>query len=254
VLLLTSSLPGVFALETSNTNIPSTAENSGATLKINFFVNNTFDRTSAFSFEDLTAMPKTIVYAELSCFGTLLQTGNWGGVSLGVLLSAAGFNEPTADIQFYASDGYTVPYSISDSTSKDVIIAYELDGNPLPETLRLVVPGANGELWISMITTMSINSAFYPSSPNPDAASIVLNQPALQPSSTPQPSPTPKPRDQLITQPTVQPTVLPPTNPPVQQQNASSLNLQIKYGYPVLTGIIVVVTLAIGYLFYRRRK
>jgi hypothetical protein len=40
----------------------------------------------------------------------------------------------------------------------DVIIAYEKDHAPLLETLRLVIPEANGNLWISMITSMNMSS------------------------------------------------------------------------------------------------
>ena len=134
----------------------------------------------------------------------------------------------TANIVFYASDGYTVPYSVSESSANDVIIAYELDGFPLPETLRLVVPDANGEAWIAMITTMLVNSPLYAYSPNPQAASITLNQPTLQQSSTPSPSPTPKIRDQSTPQPTAKPTFPPSTTQPIQQQPPLSSKLTNK--------------------------
>ena len=38
----------------------------------------------------------------------------------------------------------------------DVIIAYEKDGEPLPETTRLVIPGTVGGQWISNITQISL--------------------------------------------------------------------------------------------------
>ena len=199
-------------------------------------------------------MPKTTVYADLSCYGKLLQSGNWGGASLWVLLEKAGFTGQTANIVFYASDGYTVPYSVSESSPNDVIIAYELDGAPLPETLRLVVPGANGEAWIAMITTMLVNSPLYAYSPNPQAASVTLNQQTLQQSSTPPPSPTPKIKDPSTTQPTAKPTTPPSITQPIQQQPPPSSNTQIEPYYLIPLGIIVLAAVAIGCLFYRFRK
>jgi hypothetical protein len=254
-LLLTSISTQVSALETSNNDTPPASGTSAGTIRIDFYVNNTIEKTVNLSFGDITAMPKTIVYADLSCYGELLQSGNWGGVSLWVLLEKAGFTGKTADIMFYASDGYTVPYSVSGSSPNDVIIAYELDGAPLPETLRLVVPGANGEAWISMITTMLINSPLYAYSLNPQAASVTLNQPTLQQSSTPSslPSPPPKIKDPSTPQPTTKPTTPPSTNQPIQQ-SPPSLNTQIKYYYLIPLGIIVLASVAIGSLFYRFRK
>lgn len=252
-LLLSSSLNAVTA-QTSNTNPTQTDGNSAATLKINIFVKNTLDSTFSFSLEDIISMPKTTVYAELSCYGRFIEAGQWGGVSLGNLLEQIGFSGQSADLEFLASDGYRVPFAFSDATPKDVIIAYELDSSPLPEVLRLVVPNANGESWISMITSISINNGIYPISPNPAAASIVYEKPLLQQSHTPQPSPTPKPRDPPITQPTV-PTPT-PTNQPAQQIDTSSSSQQLESNvYPILIGIIVAATTAaVGFLFFRRRK
>jgi DMSO/TMAO reductase YedYZ molybdopterin-dependent catalytic subunit len=249
VLLSSSSLLKVSALESPDST--TTGGNSTWTLRIDTFDSNGLNNSASLSLDDIFAMPKTTVYADLSCYGQLLESGQWGGVSLGLLLEKAGFTEPTANLEFYASDGYTTTLALSDDTPKDIIVAYELDGSLLPETLRLVIPGANGEAWISMITSISINSPIYPSSPNPDAASIIVNQPTLQQPSTPQPSPTPEPRNQ----PTPQPTAPPPTNQPAQHQDSSSSNIQNGNVYPIITGAIAAAaTVAIGYMFYKRRK
>jgi DMSO/TMAO reductase YedYZ molybdopterin-dependent catalytic subunit len=248
-LILFSSLNRVSALEASNIDITPTGGNSGWVLRIDISVNNSF----TLSLDDLAAMPKTIVQAELSCNGRYLTSGAWGGVKLGVLLEKVGFDEPTANLQFYAADGYTTTFSYSDATPEDVIIAYELGGSSLQEKLRLVIPGTNGEAWIGLITAITINgpSPTYPSSPNPHAASIVPDRsPTLQPSPTPKPSPTPELRDQS----TPQPTDPPPANQQVQQQDSSSSNTQTDYDQLALIAIIIVATVAIGFLLYRRRK
>ena len=132
----------------------------------------------------------------------LLKAANGAGLVLALYLSKLDSvaNQQTSSFSPQMDTEY--PYAFSDTTPKDVIIAYELDGSPLPEVLRLVVPNANGESWISMITSISINNPIYPISPNPAAASIVYEKPLLQKSPTLQPTPTPQPTDPPITQPT----------------------------------------------------
>lgn len=69
-------------------------------------------------------MPKSTVTSDLSCYGRLIETGLWGGVSLRELLAEAGYSQPTANLQFYASDGYTTSLKLSDDLSPIVIVAY----------------------------------------------------------------------------------------------------------------------------------
>ena len=248
-LILSSSLDHVSA-QVSEADLTATSINSEWALRIEISSNNSV----ALSLDDIMAMPKTMVYAELSCFGRPIAGGAWGGVQVGLLLEKAGLDEQPASLVFYASDGYTRRFSNSYAAREDVIIAYELDGAALAEKLRLVIPGANGEYWIGMITVISIDSTNYVSSPDSQAAYIALDplqnipwSPTPQPS---QPSPTPEPKSQATTQPTSPP----PTNQPVQQQNSLNSSLQVEYGYYVLSGIIIATALAIGYLLFARRR
>jgi hypothetical protein len=252
LLILSSSTLRIPAFEASNPITSALILNSVSALKIDIFDGNGVNNSKIFSLDDIYAMPKTTVYSDLSCYGRLIESGLWGGVSLRVLLAEAGYTEPTANLRFYASDGYTTSLTLSDDTSQDVIVAYELEGSLLPEVLRLVIPNANGEGWIAMITSISINSPTYPVSPNPDAAQIIVNQPRLQPPSTLQTSPTPKPTVQL----TPQPTVPQPTNQPAQRQDSLSTSVQNGNIYPIIIGTIAAAaaTVAIGYLFYKRRR
>jgi hypothetical protein len=248
-LLLTGSLNHGSA-QISEADVIAKNINSTGTLTIVISSNNSV----TLSLNDLMDMPKTIVNAELMCFGRPIKGGSWGGVQLGLLLEKAGLVESPASLRFYASDGYSIYVSNSYATQEDVIIAYELDGADLYETLRLVIPGANGESWISMITVILIDPTTYVSSINPQAAYIAVDPlQNIQRSSTqqpPQPSPTPEPKSQ----PTTQPTVPQPTNQPVQQQNSPNSTLQVEYGYQVLSGIIIVAALSTGYLFYTRKR
>lgn len=110
------------------------------------------------TFNELVAMPRSTVFAELYCFRIFVTSGNWTGVRLGFVLEKAGLHPQAVNVTFYATDGYTITLPIATATREDVIIAYEKDGEPLTETLRLVVPGENGHKWISMITQITIGT------------------------------------------------------------------------------------------------
>jgi len=246
-LISSCSLNTVTAVDASQTEASTMDGNSEWTLRIDIASNETI----MLSLDDLVAMQKTIVQADLLCEGEYLVGGGWGGVKLGDLLQNVGYNETTAELQFYASDGYSTTYSFSKSLQNDVILAYELGGSALQEKLRLVIPGANGEAWIALITAMAINNPTYIPLPNPQAASIAPDQtPANQPSPTLRPSLTPVPKDQI----TPQPTELPRPNKQVQQQDTSSNNIQADYNQLALPTIILAATLTTGYMLYKRRK
>ena len=103
-------------------------------------ITNLAGNTVNYTYDQLLAMPVTTVAAELDCEGVLVAAGNWSGVSLNHLLQQAGLDPAVAYLNFKAQDGYASP-SISEAMNPYVIIAYELNGSPLPEVLRLVLPG-----------------------------------------------------------------------------------------------------------------
>jgi len=122
-----------------------------------------------FSYPEITAMPKTTVYAELDCIGTFVASGNWTGVQLSYLLERAGVTQQAETLELYANDGYSTHITYTTATREDVIIAYDLNSNALPEVTRLVIPNTNGDIWISNITRIKV---IYPLS---DYSTIILN-------------------------------------------------------------------------------
>ena len=143
--------------------------------------------TCEFTYAQILAMPRTIVNADLYCDGALVTYGNWGGVLLSYLLTQAQVTPPqTGSIQFEASDQYKVAMPIN--LAVHLIIAYEKDGQPLVEGLRLIVPDANGAAWITKITSITVSAS---GAENPPAISVgnPNNIIEKQPSST-QPTPT----------------------------------------------------------------
>ena len=120
--------------------------------------------TYTFTSAQLLAMPKTEITSDLYCDGALVTYGSWGGVSLSYLLNQTHLTPEVWSIQFAASDGYQVLIPIDLAIEPQIIIAYELNGQPLAEGLRLVIPDANGASWIAKIIsiTMSTSGADYP--------------------------------------------------------------------------------------------
>ena len=112
-----------------------------------------------YTYDQLLAMPETNVAAAEYCYGGLVTSGTWGGVSLSYLLQQAGVDPTVASVDFLAADGYAVIHQ-QEAMQSDVIIAYELGGMSLGETLRLVVPDENGNMWIAMITSITLRYLF----------------------------------------------------------------------------------------------
>jgi DMSO/TMAO reductase YedYZ molybdopterin-dependent catalytic subunit len=177
------------------------------TLRIGGAVSNPINLT----LNELIAMPRISVYAELYCYGRLVTRGVWTGVQLSYVLEKAEVDQQAKSLTFYAKDGYTIDLSIT----TDALLAYEIDGQPLAETLRLVLPRANGDRWIAMITYINVSTSA--PSPSQPATSIFTNMPRISQSSpTPTPSPTPQPTPSPSPSPapSLSPTPTPPNPKP----------------------------------------
>jgi sulfane dehydrogenase subunit SoxC len=97
-------------------------------------------------------------------------TGSWTGTPLAPLLAEAGVAEDAVDVVFTGIDRgvegdeeqeYQRSLSVADATAGDVLLAWEMNGAPLPPQhgfpLRLVVPGWYGMTnvkWLSRITVV----------------------------------------------------------------------------------------------------
>jgi DMSO/TMAO reductase YedYZ molybdopterin-dependent catalytic subunit len=109
--------------------------------------------------DDLSAMPRTTENVELYCvdYPTVpVEKGEWTGVRLGLLLEQAGVSPEAVKIAFYADDDYSTDLTVATAMREDVIVAYERDGVPLDEKLRLVLPGKWGYKWISRLTHIEL--------------------------------------------------------------------------------------------------
>jgi sulfane dehydrogenase subunit SoxC len=97
-------------------------------------------------------------------------TGEWGGVDLFALLEGAGIADGAVEVLFSGFDrgidggveqAYERSLTVADALGGDALLAYELNGEPLPPQhgfpLRLVVPGWYGMTsvkWLERITVL----------------------------------------------------------------------------------------------------
>jgi hypothetical protein len=107
------------------------------------------------SLTDMQNLPKTSVNMSLFCVdfpSFVVAQGNWAGVRLLLLLDQAGVSPEAIKVAFFARDGYSTDLTVETAGRPDVILAYEIDGIPLSDAPRLVVPGKWGYKWISQIS------------------------------------------------------------------------------------------------------
>ena len=131
------------------------------------FIDGLVDRTRVFDLKALKALPKRTIEAVHQCCGNPLEPTvparrvsnvRWGGVDLAVLLDDIGIYPRARFVWSYGLDGgdfagtscewYVKDLPLDRLTAGDVLLAYELNGAPLPAEhgfpLRLVVPGYYG--------------------------------------------------------------------------------------------------------------
>jgi sulfane dehydrogenase subunit SoxC len=150
-------------------------------------VDGLVERPLSLSLNDLRARPSAEVIATMECAGNgraLLEphvdsqpwlyeavgTGRWGGVPLAPLLEEAGLRDGASDVLFTGLDrgveggeeqAYERSIPLEEALREDVLLAYELNGVPLPPQhgfpLRLLVPGWYGMTsvkWLDRVTVV----------------------------------------------------------------------------------------------------
>lgn len=204
-------------------------------------------------------MPTTTVYAELYCDGSLATYGNWTGILLSDLLIKAQLTPEVSSIQFTASDGYKVTIPIELAMQPQTIIAYQKDGRPLVEGLRLILVGTNGGAWISLITTIAMSSSGTDYPPGVTVGTGKINDLASAQSSptpgtlSPKQPPTPKNSSRIqVSSPTnVTGSKQPISKPQLSSNVGISLDALI-YGAVAIVLMMVVSTVVLTYK--RKRK
>ncbi|MFX0014067.1 MAG: molybdopterin-dependent oxidoreductase [Promethearchaeota archaeon] len=128
------------------------------------------------SLAEIKVMPVTSEIVRLTCVdyisGATSLTGvaNWTGVRLSHILNLAQIKYfSTKDIIFHTPDlskqGYSTSLNLTEAFWGDVILAYEMNEEPLPTThgfpIRLVCPRFYGYKWIKWVAYINVSSKDY---------------------------------------------------------------------------------------------
>jgi DMSO/TMAO reductase YedYZ molybdopterin-dependent catalytic subunit len=127
------------------------------------------EQPRTFNFAELAALPAVEQESTLMCIsnpvgGGLMSNALWKGVPLPDLLAQTKPRQGIEALLFHAADGYyeTIPWA--KATEKTTLLAYEMNGQPIPRIhgfpLRMVVPGLYGEKnpkWLTKIELLAAN-------------------------------------------------------------------------------------------------
>jgi DMSO/TMAO reductase YedYZ molybdopterin-dependent catalytic subunit len=117
------------------------------------------------SFADLQALPAVDETATLACIGNtlgggLISTAAWHGVPLQALIDKAKPAPGVSEVLLTASDGYTNTIEFDTIAAEGVIVAYGMNGAPLPHEhgypARIIAPGRYGEKHVKWVTRITI--------------------------------------------------------------------------------------------------
>ena len=115
------------------------------------------------TFAELTALPAVEQETTLQCisYGVgsgLISNALWKGVPLPALLSQVKPKPGTVAVLFHAADGYYETFPFSKATEPTTLVAWEMNGGPLPARhgfpVRMIVPGIYGERSAKWVTRL----------------------------------------------------------------------------------------------------
>jgi sulfoxide reductase catalytic subunit YedY len=122
------------------------------------------------SYDQLLALPKVEQVSTFHCVtGWIVDGVRWGGVRFHDLLASAGHLPSAHAAHFISAE---IPYddylTLDDLALPDVMLAYEMDGKPLPQEhgapVRVVIPdmyGYKNVKWVERITLVPREGAGY---------------------------------------------------------------------------------------------
>jgi DMSO/TMAO reductase YedYZ molybdopterin-dependent catalytic subunit len=128
---LSSLLPiGRFRIYSVTGDLPSRSR-SGYRLRVKGLVTQRVELT----YDDLRAMPATTLHRDFQCVtGWRVPDVEWKGVRLADVLDRAGVSPEAKAVRFTSFDGeYSESLTLEQARRADVIVAYEMEGDPLSD-------------------------------------------------------------------------------------------------------------------------
>jgi len=115
-----------------------------------------------FTLADLRALPRADQVSDFHCVtGWTVGNVHWGGVRIQDVLDVVRPSAAAHAIRFTSAEpGYNDSLTLDQALLKDVMLAYEMDGAPLPRPhgapIRLVIPEMYGYKNVKWITKMEL--------------------------------------------------------------------------------------------------
>ncbi|MCA1614391.1 MAG: molybdopterin-dependent oxidoreductase, partial [Acidobacteria bacterium] len=119
----------------------------------------------SFSYDDLAAMTATVQETTLRCIsnqtgGGLMSNAAWKGVPLKSLIEAAKPRRGVVEVVLHGADNYTDTFAFEKAMDPTTLVAFEMNGRPLPENhgypVRVIVPGLYGEKNVKWVTRIEL--------------------------------------------------------------------------------------------------
>ena len=86
------------------------------------------------SFQELQNLPQVKFTRDFSCVTTWsIKDVVWEGVAFRELAELTGIKPAAKWVMFHCADGYTAPVPLEDAMVKDSLIAFRMNGKPIPE-------------------------------------------------------------------------------------------------------------------------
>ena len=117
-------------------------------------------KPTTLTYDDLRSLPKTEQVRDFHCVtGWTVKNVHWGGVRVSDLLAHAGASKTAGGVEFVSAEKpYADSLTMGQAMLSDVLLAYEMDGSPLPRVhgapVRLVMPemyGYKSVKWVESI-------------------------------------------------------------------------------------------------------
>ncbi len=131
-------------------------------------INGLVGRATAFTLDDLRAMPTVDAAVTLACISNgvparAVGTARWTGVRLRDLLARAGGVDTNAvDVVWICADNYTDSIPVGTALDKDTLLVWGMNGEPLSKAhgapVRAIVPGIYGmknAKWVEAIEVIA---------------------------------------------------------------------------------------------------
>lgn len=152
------------------------------------------DKPIALTYDEILALPAVEEMRTLECIGNpvggdLIGNAVWKGFYLEPLLKDVGVKAEAIRARFAAADGYWTGVDLEWITQPGVLLAYEMNGEPLQPKhgfpLRILMPGLYGQKmpkWITQINfTDEIVQGYWEGRGWSDVASVQTNSQIWQP-------------------------------------------------------------------------